>query len=237
MPRRLASRRWVLCALAIIASAGIAAWAFIDVHRRTILVDGQRRDYFLHLPKTTISPVPLILVFHGFGGNAAGMRERSGLHQLVDEFDVAVAYLDGQPSWHRPSEGRANPDIRFAEVIIDRHAKSGAIDRNRVYLVGMSMGGDFAIRAACQRSDLVAAVVSQAMITDQVVASKRAFPMMIIVGTDDDRVSARTLAEVPDAFRNTGHDVTVIRPEGVGHQWHPPLNRRLIEFLLRHRSR
>ncbi|HBE71649.1 MAG TPA: hypothetical protein DDW52_26195 [Planctomycetaceae bacterium] len=227
-------QRLLALALVVVASIGIVAYFLRDAYPRSILVDGQQREYFFHQPQTVRQPVPLILMFHGFSGTAAGLRERSGLHELVDEYKTAVAYLDGQPSWHRPSEGRVNPDVRFIEEVIGKYSAAEIIDRNRVYLAGMSMGGDFVIRAASQRSDLIAAVVAQAMVTDQAVPAERAFPMLIIVGTEDDRVSEETLARVPDAFRSQGHEVTVICPEGVGHQWHPPLNRTLIEFLLQH---
>jgi predicted esterase len=66
------------------------------------------------------------------------------------------------------------------------------------------------------------------------VTSEDLFPLMIIVGTKDDRVPSSRFPAVPQAFRNRGHIVEVVRPEGVGHQWHVPLNERMWQFLSSH---
>ena len=69
------------------------------------------------------------------------------------------------------------------------------------------------------------------MVTNDVVDAQRPFPLLIIVGTEDDRVPASCFPRVPEAFRDRGHEVEVIRPEGVGHRWHVPLNEALWSFL------
>lgn len=73
------------------------------------------------------------------------------------------------------------------------------------------------------------------MITDDAVASERPFPLLVIVGTEDDRVSASRLATAPERFRKNGHQVEVIQSEGVGHRWHAPLNGEIWRFLERRR--
>ena len=73
------------------------------------------------------------------------------------------------------------------------------------------------------------------MCTDGALESERQFPLMIIVGTEDDRVPASFFPTVPAEFRSAGHLVEVLRPEGVGHRWHVPLNEELWDFLSQHR--
>lgn len=72
------------------------------------------------------------------------------------------------------------------------------------------------------------------MVTDDAVETERPFPLLIIVGTEDDRVPPSFFPRVPEAFQKRGHEVKLIRPIGIGHQWHVPLNEELWSFLSSH---
>lgn len=204
-------------------------------HRHNVDVDGARREYILYSPRDTGELRPLLLAFHGFSGTAAGMQESARLHELVDEHGFFLVYLEGNPTWNRPRADVQTPDVAFFDKLCDELVARCPVDPERIYVAGMSMGGDFVIRLAGLRSDRIAAVVSQAMCTSEAVESPRPFPLMIIVGTEDDRVPPSYLEKVPDAFRENGHEVAVLQPKGVGHRWHRPLNRELWEFLSSHR--
>lgn len=188
----------------------------------------------LYAPENPHEKLPLLMVFHGFSGNAERIRRSSQLHELVEKHRFYLAYLDGDPTWRRPGANKPCADVEFFDHLCEDLEKRYKIDTDRIYLAGMSMGGDFVIRLGGVRSNRVAAVVSQGMIMEDIVESERAFPLMIIVGTEDDRVPAHVFPDVPDAYRALGHEVIVIRPEGVGHRWHKPLNEDLWSFLAGH---
>lgn len=213
----------------------IAAYLETDLSERTIQVNGLTRRYLFYEPDQVEGKLPLLLVFHGFSGTAEGTRESSHLHELVNEHQFFLAYLDGDPTWHTAIPGRPNVDVDFFDQLCDQLEKHNPIDPDRIYVAGMSMGGDFAIRLAGLRSERIAAVASQGMITPGAVDAQRSFPLLVIVGTEDDRVSSERISTVTAAFRDRGHEVEVIRPEGVGHRWHEPLNERLWKFLMGHR--
>jgi poly(3-hydroxybutyrate) depolymerase len=215
--------------------AAIVAYVRTDWSQRSIQVQDETRRYLFYAPDHFEGELPLLLVFHGFSGTAEEMRESSQLHELVNKHQFFLAYLAGNSTWHRPKPGSPNPDVEFFDQLCDHLEQQYPIDSSRIYVAGMSMGGDFAIRLAGLRSDRIAAVASQGMMTSDVVDSQRPFPLLIIVGTEDDRVPESWFPSVPDAFRERGHEVEVIRPAGVGHRWHLPLNDRLWSFLAGHR--
>jgi len=224
----------------ILAFGAAVLWISIsaDRRRRTILVDdGVTRAYLLYAPSSRSPDLkPLVLAYHGFSGSAENMAEESKLHELVDEGGFYLVYLDGAPSWQFfvPENAEVSRDVAFFDRLRDELMQSLPIDPDRVYAVGMSRGGDFAVYLAERRSTRIAAVVTQAACVSKAVEAERPFPLMIIVGTADGGVPPDHLVSVPQAFRDRGHIVEVLRPENIGHCWHVPSNKRLWEFLSRH---
>ena len=231
--------RWLglLVPIVVVGASVLCISIFARPHRRTILVDGVTRTYLLYAPSSRSPGLkPLVLAYHGFSGSAANMAEESRLHELVDEGDFYLVYLDGDPSWQFfvPENAQVSRDVAFFDRLLDELIESLPIDPNRVYAVGMSIGGDFVVYLAKRRSTRIAAVVSQAACVSEAVEAERPFPLMIIVGTADQGVPPDRLLRVAQAFLDRGHDVEVLRPKNIGHRWHVPSNKRLWEFLSRH---
>lgn len=225
--------------LPLLAIAGTPVWCvyFVDWHRHTIDVNCAKREYLLYKPKNNDGePKPLMLALHGFGDDAARMAMQSQLHELAREKGFYLVYLEGDNTWQffTPPDKEVSNDIvyfdRVCEELIARHP----IDTDRIYVVGMSRGGDFTMRLAEHRSDRIAAVVSQGACAADIAEMDRPLPVMFIVGTKDDRVPPEHFPVVPDMLRERGHTVEVIRPEGVGHWWHVPSNERMWRFLSSH---
>ena len=62
--------------LLLVVACALVAWSRPDW--QTIEVDGAAREYLLDLPSDLTKPCPLIVVFHGGGGNARQARNSSG---------------------------------------------------------------------------------------------------------------------------------------------------------------
>ena len=145
------------------------------VHESTML-DGQERQYFLHLPKDydKSKTYPLVMVFNGWGnhtgqggvpGGAAGMEQTTGMSERADKDNFIVAYMDGSPrDQHSWNNGQwffsKENDIKFTSDTMDQIAKEANVDKSRIYLAGYSQGGSFAHRAATELSDRIAAVAT-----------------------------------------------------------------------------
>jgi polyhydroxybutyrate depolymerase len=137
---------------------------------KAIQVEGGERCYVVHVP-STLSPnkqVPLLLAFHGAGGKGQEMREWSDLDAAADRVGVVVAYLDAWPLtgmvWAVDGNTYADragiDDLGCVRDVIDSVSVIWPIDRERVYAVGVSEGGRFTHRLACQLSDEIAGIAS-----------------------------------------------------------------------------
>lgn len=165
----------------------------------TLSFDGANRSYFVHLPPTYDSqkPVPLVLVFHGFGLDGQEMVRITGFNAQADASGFLVAYPTGsgrKPAWNGggccgEAAQQEVDDVGFVRLLIDEIAKSYAIDRKRVYATGFSNGAIFVYRLACELADQIAAIgpVSATPATQDLQACRpiRPVPILHFHGTAD----------------------------------------------------
>lgn len=128
----------------------------------SLQVSGLTRLYDLHVPSsyTSEKPVPLVLAFHGAGGNGKAMEQLTELSQLAEQTGFIVVYPDAiDQHWdaRRRSQPETSHDIDFISALIDQVGQEYNLDRSRIYATGFSNGGMFAHRVACELSDKVAA--------------------------------------------------------------------------------
>jgi polyhydroxybutyrate depolymerase len=137
---------------------------------RTLMAGGNSRSYTLHVPPgyDGKKAVPLILDFHGLGGDGKGERSGSPYPAQTDADGVVMAFPSGLAG---PSGGAWNvgpccvkntDDVAFAKALVTEIEKSACIDPKRVYAVGFSMGGGMSHYLACHAADVFAAVAPAA---------------------------------------------------------------------------
>ncbi len=143
----------------------------------SITYQGRVRTYILHTPRT-YNPnrsLPLVLVFHGGYGRGRTVQRQSGFNDLADREGFVVAYPDGiDKHWNDGRLQTTNPDVDdvgFVSALIDRLATTKNIDRSRVYATGISNGGAFTNKLACELSDKIAAFAPVASSLSVVLAS------------------------------------------------------------------
>ncbi len=184
----------------------------------TLQVRDLKRLYDLHVPASIKAQtegqktVPLVLAFHGKGGNGQEMEQATQFNQLADQKGFIVAYPDsigGHWDARRSTQPETANDVGFISTLIDQLAKEYPIDRQRVYIAGFSNGGMFTHRLACELSDKVAAgaVVSAAMPANLSGSCKPSepVPMLLINGTEDPAIPYSTpgkgLLTVPETAK------------------------------------
>jgi polyhydroxybutyrate depolymerase len=126
-------------------------------------VDDRERSYVLVSPAALDANkrYPLVLVFHGDGGDAAGFHAAFPFERASGA-DAFVAYPDGIGyTWDLESK-LANRDVAFVEALVDELARTLPIDRTHVFGTGYSSGGFLANVIACQKSGLFRAIASNA---------------------------------------------------------------------------
>lgn len=140
----------------------------------TLTVGGRERSYLLYAPSKLQKgqPVPLVMVFHGGGGHALGIAKTTNMHQLAERNNFIVVYPNGtgaqggrRLSWNAgssPPQGYAEnqnvDDVGFVRAVLQQVKQSYNIDPKRIYATGLSKGGMFVYRLACDLSDQIAAI-------------------------------------------------------------------------------
>lgn len=164
--------------LRVVVVTGIMACAIVprapgagrDADRDgTMSSGGRERTYHVHVPTTvqTGGPLPLVLVFHGGGGTGVGAARLYGFNQLADARGFLAVYPDGvdrhwndgrRPAGERWVNAVLLDDAGFISALIDHLRATVQIDPRRVYAAGMSNGGIFSHRLACELSGKIAAI-------------------------------------------------------------------------------
>ena len=134
--------------------------------RRTIRAGGTERSYLLHRPSSlpVDRSLPLLLVFHGAGGQGAGMARHTGLAGLGVQRGYAVVHPDGID--RRWNDGRGNSgaqdDVGFIRALLDSLGWELPVDARRIYAAGISNGAGFAYRLACDLPGVFAGIAAVA---------------------------------------------------------------------------
>jgi len=182
-----------LIALLLCFANGLAAQTITG----SIQHNGIQRDYRLHLPPNLLpgSKPPLVFNLHGFTSNATQQETYSDMNAVADTAGFIVCYPNGiGNAWNiGVAGGSTADDLGFIATLIDSfHAQYG-IDRERVYSCGMSNGGFFSYRLACEMSDRIAAIASvTGSMTNQLLNNcnpARPVPVLEIHGTADPLVA------------------------------------------------
>ncbi|VVB60708.1 Esterase PHB depolymerase [uncultured archaeon] len=133
--------------------------------------NGQSRSYILHLPPSYDgeNQMPLVVVLHGGGGNAGNIEELTGFSKKADAEGFIVVYPDGSGifdhfllTWNSgfccgyALENNID-DVGFIRALVEYLQKNYAINRNMIYVTGMSNGGMMSYRLGAELSDIFAA--------------------------------------------------------------------------------
>jgi polyhydroxybutyrate depolymerase len=112
--------------------------------------------YHIVLPDGAASPVPAILLLHGYGGEGVGTI-RNKMVDLMRERGYAVIAPDGQPrqngegrSWDfHPDRPATRDETAFLIAVADDAAARFGLQRDRMLLAGFSIGGSMTSYVAC----------------------------------------------------------------------------------------
>ena len=130
-------------------------------HTLTIDVGGVSRRYLLHAPPnyTPGTALPLVIAMHFYPGTGAQLRDMIGMDAKADQRGFLVAYPDGLSSGFNALIccGTAD-DVAFLTALTGHLTQKWQADPDRVYLTGISNGGDMSFRAAVEASGLFAAI-------------------------------------------------------------------------------
>ncbi len=167
----------------------------------SIPVGGLERTYRIYI-SGLYSPaklMPLVILLHGGGGTGEGMEKLTlgGFNRLADREGFIVAYPDGIGKHWNDRRGlqayrahRENiDDVGFISALIEHLIRTLNVDPNRIYAAGISNGGQFSQRLACELSDRIAAIGVVAIQLPEHLstscAPKRPVSILMMPGTED----------------------------------------------------
>jgi len=146
------------------ASKPIGAW--VSGHRRHGPASTQRIHYRLFLPYRSGASIPMVVMLHGCQQNAAEFAQGTGMNVHAAKRGCAVLYpeqpLRAHPQrcwkWYDKAVQKGGGDVAALAALIEDVASSHAIDRQRIYVCGISAGAAMAHILALTHPALVAAV-------------------------------------------------------------------------------
>ena len=218
-PRR--AIRWATSMLLLNALSAAAAGPAPD-GRQSLVHQGVERGYVVRSPGVAPAPgqrLPLVLVLHGGGGNAAVTEAMTGFTDKAKREGFIVVYPEGTGrlgrrllTWNAghccgQAMMRQVDDVGFIRALIHRLEADHPVDPQRIYATGMSNGGMMSHRLGIELSDRLAAIapVVAALFGDE---RKPAHPVsaLMINGQLDASVPAAGGApggRFPDAWDGT----------------------------------
>ncbi|SDE24062.1 polyhydroxybutyrate depolymerase [Pricia antarctica] len=190
-------------------------------HRFAIQVDGDNREYYVHIHQTYegSSRFPVVLMLHGSGGNGEKFYKISGWVQQGEDANIITVFPsawkydcvedDGMQK-HNAEKWTGydlelcdnvirRDDVKFLGKVIEAVASRYNTETERVYMVGFSNGGEMAARCAIELSDKLSAVVACAgsIPPDTTFTPLRRLPVLLQIGAADAKLMAKLGATSP----------------------------------------
>jgi polyhydroxybutyrate depolymerase len=160
-------------ALAVTLMSLGVAHAAADASRQILMHAGKERSYVvrnLEVISRSRERVPLVLVLHGGGGNAANAERMTGFTEKARKEGFIVVYPEGSGSlktslltWNAGhccgyAMKHAVDDVGFIRALIDDLSRRYPVDPKRIHVTGMSNGGMMTHRLGIELSDRLASI-------------------------------------------------------------------------------
>lgn len=163
----------------------------------TLTINNLDRDMIVYVPATynASTPVPLVFNFHGYTSNAFQQMFYGDFRAIADTANFILVHPNGTldntntTHWNVGFGGSTVDDVSYIDQLIDSLLLDYAIDTQRIYATGMSNGGYFSYRLACELSERITAMASvtgsMTPVTQFGCATSHPMPVMQIHGTAD----------------------------------------------------
>ncbi len=167
------------------------SWAGLE--EKSLEHNGKKRIWWEEAPKACKKKsCPLVLAFHGGGGRGDKLEKDIQMRLLAKTNEFILVYpnaLDGNWNDGRPEIASGIDDVGFIDALLKVLKAEYQIDESRIYATGISNGGLFSFRLACERSDVFAAIAPVAGNMGELIskscAPTNAISVLNIVGAED----------------------------------------------------
>jgi polyhydroxybutyrate depolymerase len=153
---------------------------------RTIMTGGQTATFKVQLPTGYVAttPMPLGLGFHG-NGNPACLPPQGECQGFPDLKAITVYPKSLAAGWEQAAV--LEPNITFFNDLVALMKNEYCVDENRIFVAGVSSGGQFVEYLTCRYGDWLWQVtpVSAAVVNAATMNCKGTPPILVIHGVTD----------------------------------------------------
>jgi poly(3-hydroxybutyrate) depolymerase len=175
-------------------------------------IRGAQADYLVTLPPnySPDTPTPVVFAFHGRNQTHIQLQTQDAANietELGSRAIMVYMKSQGGPGWNFAEE--VPPNVEFFDTLYPQVFDSYCVDTSKVYAVGHSSGGYFAIILACRYGDMFRGIGSVAGALQETACTGDRVAGMFIHGATDTVVAnsggraARDLAISTNACQNT----------------------------------
>ncbi len=207
-------------------------------HLRSVKTPAGERKYMVFVPEgyDGSKPFPAVLFLHGSGerGNDGVQGGQIGLGAAIlahpDRFPAIAVLPQAEKTWSADSD-----DAKAALAALDDVLATYKVDRKRVALTGLSMGGAGTWSIASAHPDRFSAIVPICgRGKPEAVEVLKALPTWVVVGDEDNVNAVQNARSMAQALRDAGANVRQTEYRAVGHNsWDRAYNDpTLIDWML-----
>jgi polyhydroxybutyrate depolymerase len=154
---------------------------------------GMSRPFHLHVPAQMRGRAdnPLVVVLHGGMGSGVEVARQTDLVAYADRYGFIAAFPKATESqWNdgRTTTATSVDDVAYVGALIDHLTRSYGVNPRRVFATGLSNGGMFTLRLACDTNRFAAVASVVANLPVSYVSRCRpqsAKPILMMNGTED----------------------------------------------------
>jgi len=206
--------------------------------------DNRECQYYLFVPHDYRGdkPYPLIVFLHGSGetGTDGKRATQVGIGPAVRRQEKTFPFLVLFPQGRRPSWDADSEAGQRALAILNEVKKAYRVDPKRIYLTGLSSGGDGTWSLAMKHPEIWAAIVPICGVGDPKQASKiKDVPCWCFEGARDNPRDLATTRALIRALKEMGAKVRYTEYPDLNHYcWDPTYAKpELYEWLLKQRRK
>jgi len=175
---------------------------------------GGARDGFVYVPANVSStaPAPLLVFFHGAGGNAA---QAEMVRALADEHGTLLLSIDSRDRTWDVIVDEVGPDVAFLDRALRSTFERFAVDPSRITVSGFSDGASYALTLGLANGELFRNVVAFSpgfSLPPELHGKPRVF---VSHGKDDAVLPIdRTSRRIVPRLERSGYDVRYVEFDG-----------------------
>ena len=204
-----------------------------------------KSDYLLYLPdnyQKSKTDWPLILFLHGAGERGDDLKkvEANGIPKLIAKKGEKFPFVIVSPLCPEDGWWDSELQIDILNNLLDEIVSKYRIDKDRIYVTGLSMGGFGTWGLACEYPDRFAAIAPICGKGSPEKAGKiKHLPVWVFHGAKDDIVPLKNSEEMVDALKKVGGNVKFTVYPDAGHDsWTAAYNNPdLYKWFLKHRRK